>query len=290
MIGIILALLSAVASALSVILVRRHSKSSNTFNISLIISLLGMALLWPMALALTDFSGINLMSILIFALSGILTPGIVRLLYYQGMDKLGAPVNSSLYATYPLYTALLAHLFLSEILMPGNWAGILLVFLSGILIEWSSRETHVKSKHGRWNLLFPLVGGLTLGVGSIMRKFALDLFNAPVLGVAVAYTFSLVPFLLIFLVSKPTREAVSLKKDLRLFWAAGIGQAVTWILSFYALSNSEVSIIIPLLSTEPVFVAIFAFFYLKKIEKISVKLLVSIFLTVLGIVLVTAHF
>ena len=41
MIGIILALLSAATSALSVILVRRHSKSSNTFNISLIISLSG---------------------------------------------------------------------------------------------------------------------------------------------------------------------------------------------------------------------------------------------------------
>ncbi len=290
MIGIVLALLSAVASALSVILVRRNSKSSNTFNISLIISLVGLVLLWPMALALTDFSGVNLASILIFALSGVLTPGIVRLLYYKGMEKLGAPVNSSLYATYPLYTALLAHLFLSEILMPGNWAGILLVFLSGILIEWSSRENHVEGKHRRWNLLFPLVGGLTLGVGSIMRKFALDLFNAPVLGVAVAYTFSLVPFLMIFLASKPIRERVSLKKDLRLFWAAGIGQAVTWILSFYALSYSEVSIVTPLLSTEPVFIAIFAYFYLKKIERVSAKLLVSIILTVLGIVLVTAKF
>jgi DME family drug/metabolite transporter len=290
MIGIALAILSAATSAISVILVRRHSKSSNTFNISLIISLLGLILLWPMALALTDFSGVNLMSILIFALSGVLTPGIVRLLYYQGMEKLGAPVNSSLYATYPLYAALLAHLFLSEILMPGNWAGILLVFLSGILIEWSSREVHVEGKHRIRYLLFPLVGGFTLGVGSIMRKFALNLFNAPVLGVAVAYTFSLLPFLVIFLISKPIREGVSLKRDLRLFWAAGIGQAVTWILGFYALSYAEVSIVTPLLSTEPVFVAIFAYLYLKKIEKVSIKLLVSIILTVIGIVLITANF
>ncbi len=290
MIGAILALLSAATSALSVILVRRHSKNSNTFNISLIISLIGLICLWPMALALTDFSGVNLPSILIFALSGILTPGIVRLLYYQGMEKLGAPVNSSLYATYPLYTALLAHLFLSEILMPGNWIGILLVFLSGILIEWSSREIQVETKHHRWNLLFPLLGGLTLGVGSIMRKFALDLFNAPVLGVAVAYTFSLVPFLLVFLVSKPTREAVSLRRDLRLFWAAGIGQAITWVLGFYALSNADVSVVTPLLATEPVFVAVFAYFYLRQIEKVSMKLLVSIFLTILGIVLITANF
>ena len=290
MIGIVLAILAAATSALSVVLVRRHSKSSNTFNISLIISLLGLILLWPMTFLLTDFTEINLASILIFALSGVLTPGLVRLLYYQGMEKLGAPVNSSLYATYPLYTALLAHLFLSEILMPGNWAGILLVFLSGILIEWSSRESHVEKKHRRMNLIFPLIGGLTLGVGSIMRKFALDLFNAPVLGVAVAYTFSLLPFLVIFLVSKPIREGVSLKRDLRLFWAAGIGQAVTWVLGFYALSYAEVSVVTPLLSIEPVFVAIFAYLYLKKIEKVSIKLLVSIILTVLGIVLITANF
>ena len=199
MIGVALAILSAATSAVSVILVRRHSKESNAFNISLIISLIGLIILWPMALGLTDFSGVNMLSLLIFALSGILTPGIVRLFYYQGMKKLGASVNSSFYSTYPLYTALLAHLFLGDILLAGNWAGILLVFFSGILIEWSSRDVNIGIKYQRRNLIFPLIGGLTLAVGSIMRKFALDLFNAPVLGVALAYTFSLIPFLIIYL-------------------------------------------------------------------------------------------
>ena len=102
MIGIALAILSAATSALSVILVRRHSRNSSTFNISLIISLVGLILLWPLALILTDFSVVNLASMLIFALSGVLTPGLVRLLYYQGMEKLGAPVNS--YSQHPLST------------------------------------------------------------------------------------------------------------------------------------------------------------------------------------------
>jgi drug/metabolite transporter, DME family len=290
MIGIALAILSAATSALSVVLVRRHSKSSNTFNISLIISLIGLLLLWPMALFLTDFSAINFTSLLIFGLSGILTPGFVRLLYYQGMEKLGAPANSSLFSMYPLYTALLAQLFLSEVLLPGNWAGILLVFASGILIEFSSRETPVGGKHSSRYLIYPLLGGLALGAGSIMRKYALNLFDAPVLGVSIAYSFSLLPFLFMFLLSKQTRQSLALGRDLRLFWAAGIGQAITWMLSFYALSYAEVSVVTPLLSIEPVFVAIFAYFYLNKIEKVSTKLAASIVLMVLGIVLVTWKF
>ena len=290
MIGTALAILSAATSALSVVLVRKYSNQSNTFNISLAISLVGMLILWPIALILTDFSGINILSILIFALSGILTPGFVRLLYYQGMKKLGASVNSSLFSVYPLYTSILAVVFLSEMLAPGNWAGILLVFLGGILVEWSSRDTNGQDKRSKRNLIFPLLGGIVLAIGSVLRKFALNLFDAPVLGVSIAYTFSLLPFLVMLLLSVPTRRELSLKRDLRLFWVAGIGQAITWMLGFYALSFDEVSVVAPLLSIEPLFVVIFAYLYLRKLECVSTKLAVSIVLTVLGVVLVTSKF
>ncbi len=132
------------------------------------------------------------------------------------------------------------------------------------------------------------MGGIALGVGSIFRKYALNLFDAPVLGVAVAYTASLLPFIAMLVFSEPTRKGLSLKRDTRLFWLAGVGQAVTWILSFYALSFDDVSVITPLLSMEPVFVALFAYLYLPKIERVSPRLVVSIVLTVLGVVLVTA--
>lgn len=62
------------------------------------------------------------------------------------------------------------------------------------------------------------------------------------------------------------------------------------MLGFYALSFDDVSVITSLLSIEPVFVALFAFLYLRKIERVSPKLVVSIVLTVLGAVLVTAKF
>jgi drug/metabolite transporter (DMT)-like permease len=290
MLGISLAILSAATSALSVVLARRHSAQSSTFNISLAISWIGMIILWPFALGLTDFAAFNIASVLLFALSGVLTPGFVRLFYYQGMKELGAAVNSSFFSVYPLYTALLAVLFLSEILAPGNWLGIFLLFLGGFFVEWSSRGTSSSNKHSRKSHIYPLIGGLTLGVGSIMRKYALNMYNAPVLGVAVAYTVSLLPFVLMIAFSAPIRKDLSLKRDLRLFWIAGIGQAITWMLAFYALSYDDVSVITPLLSTEPVFVAMFTYLYLRKIEQVSVKLLLSVVLTVIGVVLVTARF
>lgn len=290
MIGVALAILSAAISALSVVLVRKVSNQSNTFNISLAISWVGMLVLWPLALILTDFSSANIASILLFGLSGVLTPGFVRLLYYQGMKKLGAPVNSSLFSIYPTYTSLLAVLFLSEILAPGNWAGILMVFFGGILVEWSAKEGNIGIKYSRKDLIYPLIGGAALGVGSILRKYALTLFDAPVLGVSVAYTASLFPFLIMLVFSASTRKDLSLKRDMRLFWVAGIGQAITWMLSFYALSFDAVYVITPLLSIEPVFVAIFAILYLRKIERVSKKMIISIILTVLGVVLVTAKF
>lgn len=288
MIETALALFSAAASGISVILVRKHSTESNALNVSLIISWVGMAILWPLAIFLTDFATINLAGILVFAVSGVLTPGIVRLLYYSGLKKLGAPVNSSVFSVYPLYSVLLAVLLLGEMLSLENWVGVLLVILGGALVEMSSREINSGVKYNRRNLIFPILGGLTLGVSSIIRKYALDIYNAPVLGVAVAYTFSFLPYAVMLMGSRSTRKGLSLKRDFRFFWIAGIGQAISWILSFYALSYERVSIITPLLSVEPLFVALFAYIYLRDLEQVSRKLVVSIILTFLGVVLVTA--
>jgi drug/metabolite transporter (DMT)-like permease len=287
MIGTVLALFAAATSGLSVILVRKHSTESNAFNISLIISLTGIVVLWPLAVLLTDFGTINLEGLLLFAISGVLAPGFVRLLYYGGLKKLGVPVNASLFAIYPLYSCFLAVLLLSEILSLENWIGIILVIFGGIFVGTNSRKIKMGDKPSRKNLAFPIVGGLTLAVSSIIRKYALNLYNAPLLGVAVAYTFSLLSYSLMLMLSASTRKELSLKSDLRFFWKTGIGQALAWILIFYALSYEQVSIVTPLLAIEPLFVVFFAYLYLRKLEYVSPKLAVSMILTVFGVILVT---
>ena len=287
MLGITLALLSAAASGFSVVIVGRHSKKSNPFNVSVLISAVGLIILWPLAFALTDFATTNLEGIALFALGGLLTPGLVRLLYYTGLAKLGASVNSSVFSVYPLYSALLAMLFLSEILTPQNWVGVISIVFGVILVEFTSRKTNKSGKSMRKNLVFPIFGGLALGISAILRKTALEIFNAPILGVTVAYTFSFLIYAVMLAVSKSTRKDLSLRQDLRLFWVAGVGQALSWIFSFYALSVEKVSIVTPLLSVEPIFVVLLAYLYLRGTEHVSLKLVASIILTVFGVILVT---
>lgn len=288
MIGIILALLSAVASGLSVVLVRKHSAKSNAFNMSLVITVVGMVLLWPLAVALPELGMINLEGLLLFAVSGMLSPGFVRLFYYKGLRTLGASGNSAIFSVYPLYSALLAVLLLSEVLSGENWFGIICIILGVVFIDLSIHGgKSAEGKAGRKNLIFPIIGGVTLGVSSIIRKYALSICNTPVFGVAIAYAFSLLPYLIIFAYSVPTRKELAWKRDLRWFWIAGIGQAVSWILAYYALCYEQVSITTALLSSEPLFVVFFAYFYLREMEKVSAKLIVSILFTILGILLVT---
>jgi DME family drug/metabolite transporter len=287
MIGIVLALLSAVGSGLSVVLVRKNSDLSNSFNISLILSCVGMLVLWPAAISVWGTESLSLSSFLFFGISGLLSPGIVRLLYYQGMTKLGASINSSIYTAYPVYSTLLAVILISEVLSVWNALGIIVVLTGIILANFSTNSTSGKRKASWKSLIFPIVAGITFGVASVIRKYALGLSNTPIIGVAIAYTFSLLPFLLMLTSSNTVRGGLALKQSVRWFWAAGIGQAITWILAFYALSFEQVSIVAPLLSTEPLFVIAFAFVFLKKLELISTKLIVSSFLTILGVILVT---
>jgi drug/metabolite transporter (DMT)-like permease len=289
MIGIVLALLSAAASGLSVVLVGKHSKESSAFNVSLLISCVGLVILWPLAAVFTDFRAASLDGIILFGIGGMLTPGLVRLFYYSGLKKLGTSVNSSIFSVYPLYSALLAVLLLNEILTLQNWIGVFSIVLGVVFVEMNSREINGGNKSVTRSLVFPVLGGVTLGASTIIRKYALNLFNAPVLGIAVAYSFSFLPYALMLALHKPTRKGMSLKKDFRFFWAAGVGQAVSWILSFYALSMEEVSVITPLLSIEPLFVTFFAYFYLRELEFVSPKLVASIILTVFGVILVTTQ-
>ena len=102
MLGAILALLSAAASGISVVSVRRHSEGSTVFNMSLIITAVGMIVLWPLAIAERSFGTLTVAGFALFAVSGLLSPGLVRLFYYKGLKTLGASVNSSVFACLPI--------------------------------------------------------------------------------------------------------------------------------------------------------------------------------------------
>ncbi len=253
---------------------------------SLVITAVGLAVLWPLALAEGQLSSMNGLGFLLFALSGLFSPGLVRLFYYKGLKDLGASVNSSIFAVYPLYALLPAVFLLNEVVTLWNLFGIVAIIAGVVLVERFMNGKNGHENAGWKRLTVPVVGGLMLGGATVFRKLALEQSDAPVLGVAIAYVFSFLPYLLALLAYSPTRKKLSLRSDLRWFWVAGIGQAASWLLAFYALSLAQVSITTPLLAVEPLFVVAFGYFYVRELESVSLRLAAGIAITALGVALI----
>jgi drug/metabolite transporter (DMT)-like permease len=287
MIGEVLALLSAAASGISVVLVRKYSAGASVFNMSLVITAIGMMVLWPLAFMEAGFNMLTVASFALFAVSGLFSPGLVRLFYYKGLKTLGASANSAIFSVYPFYSSVLAVVLLGELVTAWNVFGIVAIVAGVILIERFTYGSGEAGRVGHKSLIIPILGGVMLGGATIFRKMALDASNVPILGVAIAYVFSLLPYILLLGTSASTRKNLTLKKNVRWFWMAGVGQAISWLLAFSALSFGTVSLTTPLLAVEPLFVVAFGYLYLREVEHVSAKLVASIAVTVLGVALVT---
>jgi DME family drug/metabolite transporter len=290
MIGVALALLSAMSTGLSLILVRKNLDKSNFIYISLTITIIGNIILWPLALTFTNLNTVNPEGLLLFVFAGLLAPALARLFYYKGMETAGISANATIYATYPLYTTIVAVLLLGEVLTTENWIGLVCILAGvisvGRLINTGETSHRNTTKKG---LIIPILGSLAFAFSQIVRKEALNIYNQPLLGVAVGYTAALIVYLIVIPFAKNTCTTRFSRNDLKMFWKAGVGMAIGWLLSFFALSQEMVSIVVPVLQTELLFILLFTYIFLRKIEKLSPKLVVSSLLIVAGVILISIN-
>ncbi len=293
MIGIILALLSAVAFSISVILIRQRLDESNSISVALIVTITGNIILWPLALMTTNFKTVIPEAITFFIIAGILAPGMARLFYYKGMRIVGVSINSTIFATYPLYSSILAVLFLNESLVFENWIGIICIMGGILFIERSSVRIKKSIKFSKRGLIFSFTAALLIAFSYIARKHGLIIYNEPLLGAAIGYSSALLAViigcLLIPNISPTLQNSVLIRRDFRLFWKAGTCLTLAWIFAFYALSHERVSIVTPIIQTEPLFVIFLAYLYLKKFEHITLQLILSAILISIGVMLISVH-
>ena len=288
MIGIVLALLSALTYGSSVVLIRKKLNESDFMSVVLVITVTGNLILWPFALLFTDLRTVNLESALYFVIAGLLAPGIARLSYYKGMEVVGVSVNSSIFATSPMYSSILAVLLLGEAPILENWIGMICIVVGVVFIERSLGGSETGPRRiSRKSLIFPVFASLAIAFSQVVRKHGLNICNEPLLGVAIGYFSTFLLYLLVLIFSNTTLGSKFSGRDLRLFWKAGVGLSVAWVLSFYALSLERISIVIPLMQTEPLFVLFFVHLYLREMERISWRLILSTLFIVVGVVLVS---
>jgi uncharacterized membrane protein len=223
-----------------------------------------------------------------FVVAGIFSPALVRWLYFVSLDRIGPSVSSSILATGPAFTAVIALVLLNEEVTLQIGLGIVII-IGGIVIF--ERDMHNGEEFGtrsRKDLLFPLLSALFLSFAIVTRKMGLNILDSPLFGVTVGFGTSLVIYLIVCLVSKKLRASIAIKKaDLPHFITAGLSLTAAWLTMFYALALGDAVIVTPLASLHPLFVLVLSYFFLGKVEKITKGILVGACVVVAGILLIT---
>ena len=79
------------------------------------------------------------------------------------------------------------------------------------------------------------------------------------------------------------------RESLLFFFGAGLIALSAQIANFIALSRADVSVIIPLLNTTPLFAVLFSSFFLRSMETITPRILLGAILMVAGVVIITSR-
>jgi len=280
-----LALTSSVAWGSEAILVRRGARYASVALAALMGFVLSTVGLWtaiwlyfPLSLLYTDATWY-------FIISGLIQPAIVRFMHYTGIVRLGASRAGPVRSVTPLFAIALAFTFLGERPATEVYLGSLLSVV-GVWFTSSRREgeTEWKAIH----LGYPLGAALLTAISQNFRKTGLLIMPNPFVATAVTITTSLVVFSLSLVATGQLRTTFQgHRKCLPFYGAAAVVSATAQLLGYIALSEGDVSVVVPLINTNPLFIVLFSALFLRDLETINARVAVGAVLIVTGIALIT---
>jgi len=225
--------------------------------------------------------------VLYFILAGVMGSFIARLLSYMGIERIGTSICSALMQSKPLFSALAAVVILDERLTISMAFGIVLMVMGTATISFEESGGKMQGNWSKKDLIFPLMAGACFGVSHVFRKMGLmNIASQPILGVTVQNAAALALFFPFTLVLREgTKSKLDHKTGWIIFSLSGAANLMAQACLFYALNLGQVVTVSPLVSLEPFFVLFLVGIFLRKVERITFRLVIGTILIVGGAVL-----
>jgi uncharacterized membrane protein len=282
----IIAIISAMGWAGDAVLVRIGARSANIIAAAFMSYFVAALWLWVYLFIYVPFDVLRSRASIYFLLSGCLQPLLARILYYIGITRIGVSRAGPLRGSEPLLSVVLAVIFLHEDPNEFVYGGTLLIIAGVWLILWR------RSGEASWyllDLLFPLGAAFCGAVSQNLRRAGLLLLPDPYVGAAIGTSTSLLIFWTFLLATGKFRLARPDRKSLPFFASAAVVSAAAQIMNFAALSQGEVSAMVPLFNTTPLFAVLFSAIFLRDVEKVTFKVVLGAILMVAGVVIIAAR-
>jgi drug/metabolite transporter (DMT)-like permease len=224
----------------------------------------------------------------IFALAGLLAPGVSQILLVIGVRDAGASRTAVVFGTAPLFGATMAILFLDE---PFEWAlavGAGLIVGAGFLLAGeTTRPAHFRLA----GMGFALAATFLFSVRDVLvRWYSED----TALGSVEAAAASLVAGSLVVTAwvaanrGRAFVAALSSRALLR-FVPAGVFFGLSYVLLFEAYYRGKVTVVSPLVATESLWGVLLAALFLRRSELVGPRLVLGAVLVVAGGALIGAN-
>ena len=279
----VLALVSALFSAGSTILIRQGLRGGTPFNGFWINLVVGTTGLWVAVFLTEGLGGFSAHGLALFALAGLIGTTGGRLLRFVSIETVGASISAALINLNPLVSTGLAVLLLGEHVTLPILAGTVVIVAGTTLLSIGGRRLGMRPGQ----LALPLMSAVCFGVVAILRKAGLG-HTGPVLGSAINASTALVAFTAFLLVSGQRSAMVCRGRSLAYFAAAGVAENAAVFLTVVALGLGTVSVVTPLTATMPIFVLFLTFAFLRGVERLTTRIVLGTILIVLGVYLITA--
>lgn len=284
----IMAIIAAALFPLGLVFLRKGYDHSSPLYATIVVTAMNAVVLWIIAILASPIHLSLTAAAIFFVIGGFIGHGIARYMQFIGLRQIGAARNTTVIAGAAAFLGVaIAVIFRGEKLTVPIAIGVTALIAGVALLAHESRKT-------KWNpvyLLVPLGAALLYSIMSNLYKAGLDVIPDAFLAGAIGMTAALGAMLL-FLVPEIRKnklpQASIVKKALPLFAIAGAINTVGIILNFEALKLGQVSVVHPILNSQPLFATLYGFLFLKQHEKITLHVVLGAVTVVAGIILIAA--
>jgi drug/metabolite transporter (DMT)-like permease len=230
----------------------------------------------------------HLRELAVFALAGVLAPGLSQILFMLAVRDAGSSRASVVVGGAPLVGATLAILLLDEPLRTPLVLGALLIVVAGVLLAREpTRPEHFRAV----GLVFAAVATVFFSVRDVIVRWyseeaALGSFEAAAASLAMGWLL-MTAFAAVSRRGQPPREL--LRPTLAAFVPAGVFFGLSYVLLFEAYYRGEVTIVSPLVATESLWTVLLSALILRRSELVGPRLVLGAALVVAGGALIGAY-
>jgi uncharacterized membrane protein len=277
-----MALSSALCAALAAFLIQRGLRGASFYAGAWINVVVGAVAAWSAAALLVPIEEYSWQAVPYFALSGLIGTTGGRLFRVLAIQKVGAPVAAAVNNVTPLVASALAILLLGERVTPPIVAGTLVIVTGTILLSLSGRYIGFRAR----DLAYPFIAASCFGTVQVLRKLGLATAG-PLLGATINVSAALIAMTAFVLASGNVGSLRCSRRSLLYFVGGGIAENSGVFLLLLALGFGDVSVVIPLAGTAPLFVLGLAYLFPGERRGLGWRIVGGVVLVVLGVALLS---